>query len=92
MQSGKPGGFFEGMFRGDDHQKEQRAGANPLKPLTDSNMTFDPRLQGASAHRASPRCEPSNISRGADSTGERLGCPGTLAKHVICGIPETASL
>ena len=35
MQSGKPGGFFEGMFRGDDHQKEQIAGANPLKPLTD---------------------------------------------------------
>jgi hypothetical protein len=25
------------MFRCDDHQKEQKAGANPLKPLTDGN-------------------------------------------------------
>ena len=92
MQSGKPGGFFEGMFRGDDHQKEQIAGANPLKPLTDGNMAFDPSLQGASEHRASPRCEPSHMGGGENSTGKRLGCPGTLGKDVICGIPETASL
>jgi len=61
MQSRKPGSFFEGMFRGDDHQKEQRAGAHPLKPLTDDNRAFDPSLQGASGHRASPRCEPSRM-------------------------------
>ena len=92
MQSGKPGGFFEGMFRGDDHQKEQRAGAHPLKPLTDGKMTFDPRLQGASAHRASPRCEPSHRGGGDDAIGKRLGCPGTLVQDVICGLPATASL
>jgi len=92
MQSGKPGGFFKGMFRGDDHQKEQIAGANPLKPLTDGNMAFDPRLQGASKHRASPRCEPSHIGSGEDSTGKRVECPGTLVKEIICGISEIASL
>ena len=92
MQSGKPGGLFEGMFRCDDHQKEQIAGANPLKPLTDGDLTFDPSLQGASEHRASPRYEPSDMGGGDDSIGKRLGCPGTLVKDVICGIPETASL
>jgi hypothetical protein len=50
------------LLRGNDHQKEQIAGANPLKPLTDGNMAFDPSLQGASAHRASLRCEPFYIS------------------------------
>jgi hypothetical protein len=60
MQSRKPGGFFEGMFRCHDHQKEQIAGTNPLKPLTDGDLTCDPRLQGANAHRASPRCEPAH--------------------------------
>jgi hypothetical protein len=92
LPSGKPGSVFEGMFRGDDHQKEQRAGANPLKPLTDGNRAFDPSLQGPSGHRASPRCAPSHMDGGEDSTGKRLGCPGTLVKEVICGIPETASL
>jgi hypothetical protein len=42
------------MFRCDDHQKEQKAGANPLKPLTDGNMVFDPSLPSASGYRASP--------------------------------------
>src|SRR5438067_9583037 len=70
MQSGKPGSFFEGMLRGDDHQKEQIAGAHPPKPLTDGNMAFDPSLQGASEHRASPRCEPSSMGGGEDSTGK----------------------
>ena len=92
MQSGKPGGLFEGMFRGDDHQKEQIAGANPPKPLTDGNPTCDPSLYGASEHRASPRCEHSDMGGGDDSIGKRLECPGTLVKAVICGIPETASL
>ena len=92
MQSGKPGGLFEGMFRGDDHQKEQRAGANPLKPLTDGDTTWNPSLQGASEHRASPRCEHSDRGGGDDSTGTRSGCPGTFGKDVICGIPGTASL
>ena len=57
MQSGKSGGLFEGMLRGDDHEKEQIAGANPLKPLTDGDPTCDPSLYGASEHRASPWCE-----------------------------------
>src|SRR6266446_10342168 len=87
MQSGKPGRFFEGVFRCDDHQKEQIAGANPLKPLTDGKMTCEPSLQGASEHRASPRCEPSNMDGGDDCTGKRLGCPGTLVKAGICDIP-----
>ena len=66
--------------------------AGALKPLTDGNMAFDPSLQGTSEHRASPRCEPSHMGGREDSRGKRLGCPGTLVKDVICGIPETASL
>ena len=80
------------MFCCDHHQKEQIAGANPLKPLTDGNMAFDPSLQGTSEHRASPRCEPSDMGGGEDSTGKRWGCPDILVKEVICGITETASL
>src|SRR4051812_10621451 len=86
MQSGKPGGLLEGMLRGDDHEKEQIAGANPLQPLTDGNMPFDPRLQGASEHRASPRCEHADMSGGGDSIGKGAGCPSTFVKKVICGI------
>ena len=92
MQSGKPGGFFEGMLRGDDHQKEQRTGANPRKPLTDGNVACNPSLQGASEHRASPRCAHSDMGGGDDCTDTRSGCPGTFVKEVMCGIPETASL
>ena len=91
MQSGKPGSFFKGMFRGDDHQKEQIAGANPLQPLPDGDTPANPSLQGASEHRASPWCEHSEMDRGEDSTGKRSGCPGTFVKEVICGIPGTAS-
>lgn len=58
-QSGKPSSLFEGMLRGGDHQKEQLAGANPLKPPTDGDLTCDPSLQGAREHRASPRGESS---------------------------------
>jgi len=53
MQSGKPGGFFEGMFRGHDHQKEQITGADPLKTSTHPDTPRDPSLQGASLHGAS---------------------------------------
>src|SRR5207237_7309611 len=86
MQSGKPGGLLEGMLRGDNHEKEQIAGANPLKPLTDGNRPFDPRLQGASEHRASPRCEPSHMGGGDDSSGKRSRCPGTF-RETIARIP-----
>ena len=92
MQSGTSGGFCEGLVRGDDHQEEPRAGAHPLKPLTDGNRACDPRLPGPSEHRASPRCAPSPMGGSEDATGKRLGCPGTLGKDVICGLPETASL
>jgi len=54
VQSGKPGSFFEGMFRGHDHQKQQITGADPLKTVTDCDTTYDPSLQGASLHDASP--------------------------------------
>ena len=80
------------MLRCDDHQKEQIAGANPLKPLTDGDLTFDPSLYGASEHRASPRCEHFDMGRGDDSIGKGAGCPSTFVKDVICGIPGTASL
>ena len=53
VQSGKPGGFFEGMFRGHDHQKQQITGAEPLKTSTDPDTPSDPSLQGASPHGAS---------------------------------------
>jgi len=53
VQSGKPGGFFEGMFRGHDHQKQQITGADPLKTATDPDTPRNPSLQGASLHGAS---------------------------------------
>ena len=80
MQSGKPGSLLEGMFRGDDHKKEQIAGANPLEPLTDGDLTFDPSLQGASEHGASPRCKHADRGGGDDSIDKRWGCPDTLGK------------
>jgi len=92
MQAGKPGGLFERMLCGDDHQKEQITGANPRKPLTDSDPTFDPSLYGASEHRASPRCEHADMGGGDDSIGKGSGCPSIFVKEVICGIPGTASL
>jgi hypothetical protein len=92
MQSGKPGGLLEGMLCGDDHEKEQIARANPLKPLTDGDLTFDPRVQGASEHGASPQYESSDMGGGADSTGKRSRCPDLCVHNVICGIPERTSL
>src|SRR5947207_4675991 len=80
MQSGKPSGLVEGMFRCDDHEKEQIAGANPLKPLTDGDLTFDPSLQGASEHCASPRCKHADMGGGDDSIGKRGECPDMLGK------------
>jgi hypothetical protein len=92
MQSGKPSGLLEGMLRGDDHEQEQIAGANPLEALTDGDLTCDPRLQSASEPRASPRCEYADMGGGDDSIGKLSRCPDTFAKAVICGIPGTASL
>ena len=92
MQSGKPGGLLEGMLRGDDHEKEQRAGANSLQPLTDGDLTFNPSLQSASEHRVSPQCEHADMGGGDDSIGKRSGCPDTLVQDVICGRRGTASL
>jgi hypothetical protein len=60
--------------------------------LTDGNPMFDPRLYGASEHRASPECEHSDMGGGDDPIGKGSGCPGTFVKDVICGIPRTASL
>jgi hypothetical protein len=92
MQSGKPGSLLEGMLRGDDHEQEQIAGANPLKPLTDGDLTFDPSLQGASEHHVSPQCAHSDMGGGDDSIGQHEGCPEPLVKDVIYGRPRTASL
>src|SRR5215217_5114941 len=83
MQSGKSGGFFERMLRGDDHQKEQIADTNPPQPLTDGNPPFNPRLYGASEHRASPRCEHSDMGGGDDSIGKGAWCPNTFGKDAI---------
>jgi hypothetical protein len=44
VQSGKPGGFFEGMFRSHDHQKQQITGADPLKTSADPDTPRDPSL------------------------------------------------
>jgi len=71
MQSGKPSGLVEGMFRCDDHEKEQIAGAHSLKPLTDGDLTLNPSLQSASEHRVSPQCEHSDMGGGDDSIGKR---------------------
>ena len=60
--SGKPGGCFASRCRCDDHQKEPRAGAHPLTPLTDGKRACDPRRHGACAPRASPRCAPSPVA------------------------------
>src|SRR5436190_14035262 len=87
MQSGKPGGLFEGMLRCDDHQKEQIAGAHPLKPLTDGDLTCDPSLQGAREHGAPPRYASSDISGGDDSTGKRSRCPDPCVTR--CHLWET---
>jgi len=92
MQAGKPGGLFERMLCGDDHQKEQITGAHPRKSLTDSDPTFDPSLYGASEHRASPRCEHADMGGGDDSIGKGSGCPSIFVKEVMCSIPGTASL
>src|SRR5262249_23551205 len=51
------------------------------KPLTDGDPTFDPRLQGASEHSASPRCEHSHMGGGDDSTGQRSRCLGPACKR-----------
>ena len=54
VQSGKPGGFCEGLWRGHDQQKQPSTGADPLKTVTDGDTTDDPRLQGARRQEASP--------------------------------------
>src|SRR5215470_12036622 len=86
MQAGKPGGLLEGMLRGRDHQKEHIAGAHPLKSLTDGDVTFDPRVQGASAHSASPQYESSDMGGSDDSTGKRPRCPDPSVQDVIWSI------
>jgi hypothetical protein len=53
VQSGKLGGFVEGLFRGYDPQKQQLTGAEPLKTSTAPDTPRDPSLQGASPHGAS---------------------------------------
>jgi hypothetical protein len=92
VHSGKPGSFFEGRVRGDDHQKAQRAGAKPLKPLTDGDPTCAPSLYGASEHRAAPRCEYAQRGGGDDSIGKGSGGPRPFGQEVIGGIPGPASL
>jgi hypothetical protein len=54
MQSGKPGGFRERMFRGHDHQKQEITRADVRKTSTDEEMTGDPSLYRLRAHVASP--------------------------------------
>src|SRR5919109_1585375 len=44
VQSGKPGGFLERMFRGHDHHKQEVTRADVRKTSTDEDMTGDPSL------------------------------------------------
>ena len=92
MQAGKASGLCEGVLRGRDHQKEQIAGANALKAPTDGDVTFNPCVQGASGHGASPQYASSDRSGGDDSTGQEARCPDRLALDVIWGLAESASL
>ena len=69
MPSRKPGSFLEDLCRWRNHQKEPRAGTHPLKPLTDGDLTFAPRLQGASNHGASPPCAHSHMGGGETLLG-----------------------
>src|SRR4030095_6037307 len=76
VKSRKPDGFFEGMFRRHDHQKEEVTRADDLKTETDQDMTGDPSLQGASWHVASPvsrwRCgEKRVLYRSAEAVSSR---------------------
>src|ERR1700704_260467 len=91
VQSGKPGGFFEGMFRGHDHQKQQITGADPLKTSTDPDTSRNPSLQGASPHGASS-LEPLDRYRVAYDRGNKARCPSVLAKDIMCAIQGGASL
>ena len=54
VQSGKPGGFLERMFRGHDHQKQEVTRADVLKTSTDRDLTGDPSLHSLGSHVASP--------------------------------------
>jgi len=92
MQAGKPGRLFEGMLRGDDHEKKQIASTNALQAPTDGDVTCNPCVQGASGHGASPQYESSDRGGGDDSTGKRSRCPDLYVKDVSCGIPKRASL
>src|SRR5512138_2953192 len=92
MQAGKAGGLCEGVLRGRDHQKEQITSANALKAPTDGDVTWDPRVQGASGHGASPQYESSARSGGDDSTGKESRGLDRLANEVVCGLAERAPL
>ena len=54
MESRKSGSLFERMLGGDDHQKEQRGGANAPQAPPDGDAAFDPGVQGASRHDPLP--------------------------------------
>src|ERR687895_113691 len=45
VKSRKPGCFFERMFGGHDHQKEEITGTDPFETLTDSDMACNPGVQ-----------------------------------------------
>jgi hypothetical protein len=53
VSSRKTGGFFEGMFPGYDHQKQEIADANLGETCADRDVTGDPGVQSASLHGAS---------------------------------------
>src|SRR5918999_1317968 len=54
VKSRKPCRFFESMFRGHDHQKEQITDTDPLETLTDSDLTCNPGGQRVIWHGVSP--------------------------------------
>ena len=54
VQGRRPGGIFEGMFRGHDHQKQEITGADVFQTSSEPELTCDPSLQGASLHDGCP--------------------------------------
>ena len=54
VQGRKPGGIFEGMFRGHDHQKQEITGANVVQTSSEPDLTCEPSRQGARLHDGCP--------------------------------------
>src|SRR5207244_7946069 len=79
LASRKASGFFEGMFPGHHHQKEEITDADLLEPYRQREMTCDPSMQGRTRHRTPPRnhCD---VCGGKHHTCKRGRCHPSLQK------------